>query len=488
MKTLMLTAMGSGAGKTVTGCAILAALKKRGVRLSAFKCGPDYIDPMFHERALGVPCRNLDLFLQGEDGVRSTLARAEADFALVEGAMGYYDGLNYTDEASAYRLARLTGTPAVLAVPPQSSALTLAAQICGLLGFRPESGIAALLLTCCPEKRAMVLAPVLERETGLPVLGFLPPMEAARFESRHLGLMTAQEIHGLEARLAALGDAAERYLDLDRLLALGNRLPLEGKLSRPISREAVTDEVEPPVFDRECTDGETDTSSVIRLAGDAGCHLTLKGKAKCRIAVARDEAFCFLYADNLDALRGAGAELVFFSPLHDAALPDADGLYLPGGYPELHARALSENETMRRSIMEAVGRGLPTVAECGGFLYLQQSLEDAEGHSFPQCGALPGHGFKTERLQRFGYLTLRAPLDSLLFRAGEKLPAHEFHYWDSTENGAALCAEKADGRTWRCGFATPSLYAAFPHLHFCGEKPLAERFVKACEQWKASMT
>ena len=175
MKTLMLTAMGSGAGKTVTGCAILAALKKRGVRLSAFKCGPDYIDPMFHERALGVPCRNLDLFLQGEDGVRSTLARAEADFALIEGAMGYYDGLNYTDEASAYALARLTGTPAVLAVPPQGSALTLAAQICGLLDFRPESGIAALLLTSCPERRAAALVPVLERETGLPVLGFLPP-------------------------------------------------------------------------------------------------------------------------------------------------------------------------------------------------------------------------------------------------------------------------------------------------------------------------
>ena len=180
----------------------------------------------------------------------------------------------------------------------------------------------------------------------------------------------------------------------------------------------VTDEVEPPVFDRECTDGETDTSSVIRLAGDAGCRLPLKRKAKCRIAVARDEAFCFLYADNLDALRGAGAELVFFSPLHDAALPDADGLYLPGGYPELHAAALSKNTAMRESIAQAVGRGLPTVAECGGFLYLQQSLEDAEGHSFPQCGALPGRGFKTERLQRFGYLTLRAPSDSLLFRAG----------------------------------------------------------------------
>jgi len=448
MKTLMIAAMASGAGKTVTSCAILAALKKRGVRLSAFKCGPDYIDPMFHERVLGIPSRNLDLFLQGEDGARKTLSRAEADFALIEGAMGYYDGLNNTDAVSAYALARLTGTPVVLAVSPKGSGLTLAAQLRGLLDFRPESGITALILSACPEKRAASLALVLERETGLPVLGYLPPMEEARFESRHLGLMTAREIGDLEARLAALGEAAEYYIDVDRLLELGKDLDLQTRINR----------------------------------------LPLKEKAKCRIAVARDEAFCFTYADNLDALREAGAELCFFSPLHDAVLPDADGLYLPGGYPELHARALSENTAMRRSIAEAIGRGLPTVAECGGFLYLGQSLADAEGQGFPMCGVLPGHGFRTPRLQRFGYLTLRAAEDSLLFRAGEEIPAHEFHYWDSTINGVALCAAKADGRTWRCGFVSPGLCAAFPHLHFGGALPLAERFVKACEKWKASMT
>ena len=488
MKTLMISAMASGAGKTVTSCAILAALKKRGVKLQSFKCGPDYIDPMFHARALGIPSRNLDLFLQGEAGVQKTLSRAEADLALIEGAMGYYDGLNNTDTASAYALARLTGTPVVLAVSPKGSSLTLAAQLRGLLGFRPESAIAALILADCPEKRAASLAPVLTRETGLPVLGFLPPMAEARFESRHLGLLTAQEIRDLEARLEILAEAAERYIDLDRLLALRNRLPLEGKLSRPISRETVTDEVEPPVFDRECTDGETDTSSVIRLAGDAGCHLPLKGKAKCRIAVAQDEAFCFTYADNLDALRRAGAELCSFSPLHEPELPKADGLYLPGGYPEVYARALSENVSMRRSIAEAVRAGLPTVAECGGFLYLGQSLEDEEGFAHPMCGVLPGRGVKTAHLQRFGYLTLCAPADSLLFRAEERVPAHAFHYWDSTENGEDLCAEKADGRTWRCGYARSRLYAAFPHLHFGGETPLAERFVKACEKWKSSVT
>ena len=224
MKTLMISAMGSGAGKTVLSCALLMALKKRGLRLNAFKCGPDYIDPMFHTRVLGIPSRNLDLFLQGEGGVLKTLSRAEADFALIEGAMGYYDGLGNTHAASAYALARLTGMPVVLAVSPGGSGLTLAAQIRGLMDFRPESGIVGLILTNCPERRASSRAPVLERETGLPVLGFLPPMEEARFESRHLGLMTAGEIRNLARRLEALGDAAERSIDLERLLSLSSAL------------------------------------------------------------------------------------------------------------------------------------------------------------------------------------------------------------------------------------------------------------------------
>ena len=445
MKTLMIAAMHSGAGKTVTTCAILSALKQRGVHVQAFKCGPDYIDPMFHERVLNVPSRNLDLFLQGEEGVIRTLSRAEADLALIEGAMGYYDGLNNTTDAGAYALARLTKTPAVLAISPGGSGLTLAEQVKGIQDFRPDSGIAALILANCPERLFASLAPVLERETGLPVLGYLPPMDEARFESRHLGLLTAGEIGDLSARMKKLGEAAEKYIDLDRLLTLSGTW-------KGTSKQATA------------------------------------ASSRCRIAVARDEAFCFIYADNLDALREAGAKLVFFSPLHDLELPKADGLYLPGGYPELYAEALSKNRTMMDSIAAAVKAGLPTVAECGGFLYLGQSLEDAAGRAHPMCGVLPGAGFKTGRLQRFGYQTITAPADSLLFRAGEQIPAHEFHYWDSTRNGADLTASKADGRSWDSGYVSLHLYAAFPHLHFGGALPLSERFVKACEQWKASMT
>ena len=482
MKTLMISAMQSGAGKTVTTCALLAAFRRRGVGVQAFKCGPDYIDPMFHERVLGIPGRNLDLFLQGKDGVIKTLSRADFDLALIEGAMGYYDGLNNTAEASAWSLARLTGTPAVLVLSPKGSGLTLAAQIKGLMAFRPDSGLAALILADCPEHRFVSLAPVLERETELPVLGFLPPMEEACFESRHLGLITAGEISDLAARLERLGEAAERYIDLDRLMALGKAFPLRGRWHPASPASRMTDEVSASPSVPGLSEAVSSTSSA------PSGHLPLEGKAKPRIAVARDEAFCFIYADNLDALREAGAELIFFSPLHDLELPKADGLYLPGGYPELYARKLSEKIAMRESIAAAVRAGLPTVAECGGFLYLGQSLEDAEGRAHPMCGVLPGRGFRTGHLQRFGYQTLCARDNSLLFHAGERVPAHEFHYWDCTENGTDLRSEKADGRCWSCGFVSSSLYAAFPHLHFGGALPLAERFVKACEQWKASMT
>ena len=441
MRQIMIAAMHSGAGKTVMSCAILAALKKRGLSLCAFKCGPDYIDPMFHSRVLGVPCRNLDLFLQGENGVRDTFSRGEGALALLEGAMGYYDGLNGTEAASAYEVARLITCPVLLTLRPKSSALSLAAQVRGMQSFRPESNLAGLLLADCTAAMADFLRPVLERETGLPVLGYLPPMPEAEFSSRHLGLLTAGEIADFQMRMDTLAAQAEQTIDLDRLVEICGKVYITKKANQNLA---------PSVS----------------------------------IAVARDEAFCFLYEDNLDALREAGAELCCFSPVRDVAIPaGAAGLYLPGGYPELYAEKLSQNISMRRSIAAAVRNGMPTVAECGGFLYLQQTLEDGEGNVHPMCGVLPGAGFRTERLQRFGYQTLEAEKDSLLFRAGEKIPAHEFHHWDCTENGAALVSRKPDGRSWRCGMVSDTLYAAFPHLHFGGGAPLAERFVKACEEY-----
>ena len=435
MKRLMLAAPASGSGKTVLTCGLLAALTARGIGAEAFKCGPDYIDPMFHQKVLGVPSRNLDLFLQGERGVRKTLAKQSRPVALIEGAMGYYDGVNGTDQASAWHLATAAKLPVVLVVRPGGSSLTLAAQIQGLQKFRPDSRLRGLILTLCKPSLHAHLKPILEQETGLPVLGYLPPLEAAHIESRHLGLQTAGEIQDLARRFAQVAAQLEKTLDLDALLALADEVP------------------------------------------DAPKAQGRQGEKTCTIAVARDEAFCFYYADNLDALEAAGAELVFFSPLHDEAPPKADGLYLGGGYPELYAAQLAQKTGMRNAIGRAVASGLPTVAECGGFLYLQAALQNAAGEGYPMVGLFPGEGYPTGQLRRFGYLTLTGERDSLLFRAGEAIPAHEFHYWDTTANGEELTAVKPSGRSWRFGYASESMYAAFPHLHFGGETPMAERFV-----------
>lgn len=450
MIQLLVAAPGSGGGKTVVTCALLAVLRKRGLDPCAFKCGPDYIDPMFHRAVLGVESRNLDLFLSDEPALRELFARATAGHgaAVCEGAMGLYDGVGgVTDRASAWHVARTLDLPVLLTVRTRGASLTLAAQIKGLRDFREPSGIAGVILNDCSPALCRALKPMLERETGLPVLGCLPHLEQAEIESRHLGLYTAGEIQDLTERLDLLARELENNVDMDALLRL-------------CERGAESAAVPPP--------------DIRRAALPA------------RIAVARDEAFCFAYAETLETLAAAGAELMYFSPLRDRALPaDIGGLYLPGGYPELYAKGLSANGTMRREIAFAVERGLPTVAECGGFLYLGRALRDETGFSWPMAGVLPGEGFPAGGLVRFGYAALRAGEDSLLFRAGETVPAHEFHHWDSTEPGGALAAEKpVSGRSWRCGFVSKTLYAAFPHLYFAGRPRLAERFVEAAGRYQ----
>ena len=444
MLQLVLAAPRSGSGKTTAACALLAALTARGLAPCAFKSGPDYIDPMFHRAVLGVESHNLDLFFSAPQTARALYARHAAGHgaAVVEGAMGYYDGLGgVTDTASAWQLADTLDLPALLVVRPKGASLTLAAELRGLTAFRTPHHIAGILLNDCTQGLCALLKPMLEKETGLPVVGCLPPLPEAAIESRHLGLKTAAEIDDLQRKIQLLSDAAQQTIDWPLLHTL---------FDRP-APAAVPCTVPPP---------------------------------RVRLAVARDAAFCFTYAETLEALTAAGAEPVPFSPVRDPALPEGvGGLYLPGGYPELHARALSENTSMRQSIRGAVAAGLPTVAECGGFLYLGQTLEDAEGGIWPMAGVLPGQGVKVGRLVRFGYATLTARADSLLFRAGEQFPVHEFHHWDSTENGTALTASKANGRQWACGFANEHFYAGFPHLYWAGT-PLPERFVAAAESYQ----
>ena len=446
MIQFLLAAPRSGSGKTTMTCALLMALKRRGCAPCAFKSGPDYIDPMFHRAVLGVESRSLDLFFSAPETVRTLYARGAAGHgaAVCEGAMGFYDGLGgVSDRASAWHLADTLDLPVLLVVEPKGQSLTLAAELKGLKNFRTPSHIAGILLNNCTAQMHALLAPMLEKETGLPVLGFLPKLPEAVIGSRHLGLYTAAEVENLQQKLALLADAAEEHIDWPRLLALCEK--------------------EPPALPVQ-----PETPS-----------------ARVRIAVAQDEAFCFTYAETLEAFRDAGAEVVFFSPLRDTALPEnIGGLYLPGGYPELHARELSENTSLLREIKRKIESGLPTAAECGGFLYLGQSLTDSEGQSWPMAGVLPGEAKDAGRLVRFGYAALSADSDSMLFRAGENFPIHEFHHWDSTANGTALAAKKpVGGAAWRCGFVNEHFYAGFPHLYWAGT-PLPQRFAAAAENYR----
>ena len=446
MIQFLLAAPRSGSGKTTMTCALLMALKRRGCAPCAFKSGPDYIDPMFHRAVLGVESRNLDLFFSAPETVRTLYAKGAAGHgaAVCEGAMGFYDGLGgVSDRASAWHLADTLDLPVLLVVEPKGQSLTLAAELNGLVNFRTPSHIAGILLNNCTARMHALLAPMLEKETGLPVLGFLPKLPEAVIGSRHLGLYTAAEVENLQQKLALLADAAEEHIDWPRLLALCEK--------------------EPPALPEKAP----------------------QPPARVRIAVAQDEAFCFTYAETLEAFRDAGAEVVFFSPLRDTALPEnIGGLYLPGGYPELHARELSENTSLLREIKRKIESGLPTAAECGGFLYLGQSLTDAEGQSWPMAGVLPGEAKDAGRLVRFGYAALSADSDSMLFRAGESFPIHEFHHWDSTANGTALAAKKPVGAAaWRCGFVNEHFYAGFPHLYWAGT-PLPQRFAAAAENYR----
>lgn len=448
MRKLMLAALSSGSGKTVLAAALGLLLKKRGLRVSAFKCGPDYIDPMFHEIALEKPCRHLDLFLSEKETMLSLLdsAAKDSDFALCEGVMGFYDGLGgTTTKASTWEVADAADIPVVLVVQAKGASVTLAAQIAGAAGFRANSHVCGVVLNQCTPAMFTMLAPMLEQETGLAVLGYLPQLPQAEIESRHLGLRTAGEIDHLQKRLLEIAQVLEETVDIERLLSL--------------SGEHFT------------------TKSGVKVPFD---------KPSVRIAVAHDEAFCFYYEENLEALRRHGAELVFFSPLKDEALPKGcAGLYLGGGYPELYAERLEKNDAMRAKIAHAAKNGLPIIAECGGFLYLGKSLESPQGQRYEMCGVLNGHGQKGTRPVRFGYAVLTAQTDGLLCQKGESFPIHSFHYWDSTENGTDFSAEKPVGtRKWCCGIHQKRLYAGFGHLYFPGIPGAAQRFVTAAKEYQ----
>lgn len=442
---LLFAAPQSGSGKTTVVCAVLRALLNKKLRVTAFKSGPDYIDPMFHSKVIGAQSRNLDLFLTGAENVRRLLAKnaAGSDAAILEGAMGFYDGMGQTTDASAYDLARTVDAPVVLILNGKGAAVSMAAVVKGFKEFRPDSHIQGVILNNVKKMTYLFYKDVIEKETGVKVYGYFPHLPECSLESRHLGLVTAGEIGGLEEIVARLARQAAESVDLEGLMALAHSAP-------PLAYEP----------------------------------LDIQPLGQVKIAVAMDQAFCFYYQDALDLLTMLGASLIPFSPLADAALPECDGVFLGGGYPELYGKELSENSSMRLSLKKALAAGLPCYAECGGFMYLMEGYKDGD-ILYPWIGAVKGTCWMTDHLVRFGYVSLTANIDNVLCRAGESIHAHEFHYSDSDQNGTAFTAAKAGRQNaWPAAQADGTLYAGYPHLHLWGNIRFAENFIKACVHYQ----
>lgn len=473
----LITAGASGSGKTSVVVGLLSLLQRKGYNVGSFKCGPDYIDPMFHRAVMGVESHNLDLFLASADRVKEFYQRYSAGKTAVicEGAMGYFDGLGgITDEASAWKVADTLDLPVIAVIDAKGASLSIAAQILGLKSLRQPHHIVGVILNKCSKMLYQRLKPVLETETGVKIIGCLPYVEGAEFSSRYLGLYTAGEISDINQRIDKIADALEDNLDFEAFEELCKR---NVKAGDGVEQVELEDSKNCASEGEDCTlDGRKTCANCGKPDASTDC----KTHAKAKIAVARDDAFCFLYEETLDTLKEQGAELVFFSPLHDEGLPKGvSGLYLPGGYPELFAGELSFNEDMLKDIKSAIESGLPTVAECGGFLYLCESLEDGNGDIYEQVGIFKGAATNKEKLVRFGYSLLSQEEDSLLFRKGEEVPMHEFHYWDAADPGSDLLATKPlGGRSYRCAYSTDTLYAGFPHLYLAGKPKLAARFVE----------
>lgn len=479
---IMFAGTKSGTGKTTITCGILKCLKDMGLSVASFKCGPDYIDPMFHREVIGTDSYNLDSYMAGEDALREVFLAGskEADISVMEGVMGYYDGIGFTDKCSSYEVAVLTQTPVILIVEAKGMGNSLGAVLQGFLSYKPCSRIAGVIFN----RLAIPLYEAAKdkcRELGTACLGYVPELKNINIPSRHLGLLTAGEIEDIEHILSQLGRELVKTVDMEGIIKLADGAgPIEQLHSIAGGTTAknswMTEESSQRAQGKEAGNKDIEKKGMGKL---------ISGNGRIRIAVAMDEAFSFYYRENLKFLEALGGEIVPFSPIRDKKLPeDIKGLYLGGGYPELHGEALQGNISVREEIKAAVARGMPTIAECGGFLYLQDSLQDKEGISWDMVGAIPGEGFPTGKLRRFGYVEIQAGKDCLLGDKGDILRAHEFHYWDSTVNGEDFQVTKAsNGQCWKEVIASDSLYAGFPHLYFPGNEKAARRFVSKCREY-----
>lgn len=458
----------SGSGKTMVTCGFLELVKRRAYKPVSFKVGPDYIDPMFHKVVQEIPGRNLDSFFMDGDSIRTAFKSeflGDKNLAVIEGVMGYYDGIGGTSElASAYDIARILGIGTVLVVDVHGMAMSAAALIKGIAEFREDSRISGVILNRCTKMLYMTLKPVIEKETGIKLYGYIPHNDEISFPSRYLGLTLPDEIDGIRDKISRIADMMEESVDIDGILEDAVRIETENTGSTLENLDSALAEI---------CDSEADDK---RFEGKMTVH-------KPVLAIARDEAFCFCYQENIEFLRERGFEIQYFSPLRDKEVPEeACGIVLYGGYPEQYAKKLSENTEMLEALRNARKQGIGIMAECGGFLYLHTELQGSDGSYYKMADIVKGKAYKTEKLSRFGYVMI-CEEDKVLIRG------HEFHYYDSENNGSELLAVKpsvAGGeivkgkRSWSCIHREPGFLAGFPHMYYRSGEAFIDEWLESC--------
>lgn len=456
MKAVVIAATKSGSGKTTITMALIAALVRRGLRVAPFKVGPDFIDPGHHSRIAGTTCRNLDGWMVPAAANIACVARADADIAVVEGVMGLFDGYDGKTEAgSTAQMAKWLGAPVLLVVDARHMARSAAALVQGFERFDPDLTFAGVLFNHVSSRRHLdYLTEALAGHTAMACLGGVMGDGLLAIPERHLGLYTREDHPLAEEQIERLAQTVETAMDVERLV--------EGLPALDFSAP------------QRISSGSASVSESV--------------STKVRIGVARDNAFCFYYQDNLDMLAGAGAELVFFSPIGDRALPEGlDGLYFGGGYPELFAAELAANTALRRQVAAAGRTGLPIYAECGGFMYLCRSLTDMAGAVHPMVGCFPMTTRMYPKLRVLGYREITLAQDTVLGKAGEILRGHEFHYSavedDTCRDGVQTVyqvtpRDRAAARAE--GYRVANTLGSYVHLHFGSKPDAARHWVAAC--------
>ena len=446
-------------------CGLLKILKDKGVSLRAYKCGPDYIDPLFHKTVLGIPSYNLDTFFTDANKTNELFKiHSEGfEFAVIEGVMGLYDGLGgIRQEGSSYHLAKVTDTPIILVVDAKGMGKSVVSLIKGFLSDDDAGLIKGVILNRVSKSFYETIAPIIETETGISVLGFMSERKDVNISSRHLGLVTPNDIKDINDTINNLMDEFTASVSIDKMISIAYK---SNDASESYNNKKIMND-----FDK----------------ANNGFKNEMNYSGVCNIAVARDEAFCFIYEDNLSLLKEYGANIIFFSPLNDKSIPDnADAVYLPGGYPELNLDKLSSNKEMIASIKKAYENKMPVFAECGGFMYLHKSIEDKEKNRYETVGIIDGECSFTGKSVRFGYIELKEKNSNFL-PPGEKIKGHEFHYYDSTLNGDNCKAIKpVTGKEYDCVIENENSWMGFAHLYFPSNPQFAKNFVtKALEYHK----